>query len=125
MKELNRAEKKHPNDVLTDEIVSAKLAEMESRKKSENEDLFVENLRAAILQQAVKDYLRYLSYGNKEYIRAMEKWFLSPYGQLISGDQGQEIINTALKLHRERKEAWRWYQRKYEKKYAPNKKPAE
>lgn len=68
----------------------------------EYERFFIKNLRAAILQQAVKDYLTALKSKNEKKSKELEKWFLSPYGQLLSGDQGQEIINRTRKIYFEK-----------------------
>lgn len=66
------------------------------------------NLRAAILKQAVLDYKlaldRSMNGKPDPYItegsmgrEALEKWFLSGYGQMISGGQGREIIRICRK----------------------------
>lgn len=46
-------------------------------------------LQAAILEQAIHDYKIELKCGGG---RRLEKWFLSEWGQWISRDHGEEII---------------------------------
>lgn len=52
-----------------------------------------ENLRAAILGQAAKDWRTAMSKGYLSKVARIEKFFLSPYGQLLSEGSGQYIIN--------------------------------
>lgn len=56
------------------------------------DDAFL-NLRIAIINQAVSDW----RYGNKEKKQSLEKWFLSDWGQFISGDMGEIIIEKLRK----------------------------
>jgi len=56
-----------------------------------------ENLRCAILAQAVKDYRRALKFGGSRYgsqydIEALERWFLSDWGETLSCNNGARII---------------------------------
>lgn len=51
-----------------------------------------EELRCAIVLQAVKDYRKALKYGKPHEAKALEKWFLSEWGQLLSRDNGAYII---------------------------------
>lgn len=50
------------------------------------------NLRAAIVAQAVKDYRAALMAGNGGAIRHLQNFFLSDWGQSLSGDNGDNII---------------------------------
>lgn len=51
-------------------------------------------LRVEILRHVIRDYNAALKHGNEHSQRRLEAWFRSPWGQLISGDQGDEIIKT-------------------------------
>lgn len=56
------------------------------------------NLRVAILETAMRDYktaLRSKMTGcySRYSVDAMEHWFLSPYGQWLSEEHGQDIID--------------------------------
>lgn len=51
------------------------------------------NLQTAILQQAVTDW----KYGNKQTKEDLERWFLSDWGQFLSGDKGEFIIENLKK----------------------------
>ena len=58
-----------------------------------------ENLRCAIVLQAVKDYRRALKFGGSRYgsrydIESLERWFLSDWGQTLSCNNGARIIET-------------------------------
>jgi hypothetical protein len=55
------------------------------------------NLRVAILEQAIKDYKRALRRGNNYKITALERWFLSEWGELLSGNNGAYIIEKVKK----------------------------
>ena len=57
---------------------------------------WVNDLRAGILEQAIKDY-RKGSYKQKEYL---ESWFMSEWGQEISGDHGDFIVTRLRKENR-------------------------
>lgn len=50
-------------------------------------------LRAGIIQRAVADLTKALITNNKGQIRKLEKWFLSDWGQAISGNNGKFIID--------------------------------
>lgn len=50
-------------------------------------------LRTAILNQAVVDYRQ----GNSSKKDYLEKWFLSEWGQLLSGDMGEVIVEKLKK----------------------------
>lgn len=56
-----------------------------------------ENVRFAIVQQAVKDYKRALRKKDRYRIRYFEKWFRSGWGQLLSGNNGEYIIEQCRK----------------------------
>ena len=55
------------------------------------------NVRVGILQQAIKDYKRALRREDKGTIKYFERWFLSEWGQLLSGYTGEKIIIKARK----------------------------
>ena len=66
--------------------------------KKSSADLFFEgepllNLRTAIINQAVYDWHK----GNKQQKESLEKWFLSDWGQFISGDMGEIIVEKLRK----------------------------
>lgn len=66
--------------------------------KKTSRDLFFEdepllNLRIAIVNQAVDDWKK----GNKDTRASLERWFLSDYGQFISGDMGEIIVEKLRK----------------------------
>lgn len=54
------------------------------------------NLRMAIINQAIIDYRQ----GNKEQKALLEEWFLSDYGQFISGDMGEVIVEKLRKEYK-------------------------
>lgn len=72
-----------------------------------------ERLVAAIMKQAVEDYIGdlYLYYSNgrlpkhEKAVKNDERFFLSDYGQTLSGGQGAVIIELAQKEYFARKEA--------------------
>jgi hypothetical protein len=51
-----------------------------------------EELKFAILRQAVRDYQTALKYGYTAKQKRLEKWFLSDWAQYLSGDMGEVII---------------------------------
>ena len=51
-----------------------------------------DNLRLAILHQAVKDYQTALRRKDRAQCSAMVRWFRSDWAQWLSGDQGEQII---------------------------------
>lgn len=55
------------------------------------------NVRVGILQMAIKDYKRALRRKDKGTIKYIERWFLSEWGQLLSGYTGEKIIIKARK----------------------------
>jgi hypothetical protein len=65
--------------------------------KPTGDEFFVDNgvmaLRAAILNQAAIDYRQ----GSKKEKTWLEKWFLSDWGQFISGDMGEVIVERLRK----------------------------
>ena len=52
-----------------------------------------EDLRIAIVAKAVSDYRVALASDNERYIKPLEKFFLSSWGQFLSGDNGEYIID--------------------------------
>ena len=56
-----------------------------------------ENVRFAIIEQAINDYKRALKKRNGGSILYFECWFLSPWGQMLSGGQGDYIIEQCRK----------------------------
>lgn len=45
----------------------------------------IENLRLAIIEQAVKDYVNAFYKEDEREIKSLDKFFSSPYGQFLSG----------------------------------------
>lgn len=59
-------------------------------------------LSAAILRQAANDYIKALNTrSGAATARRLEKFFLSDWGQMLSRDQGEEIIKTCRELAKE------------------------
>lgn len=52
----------------------------------------LENLRVAILQQAIKDYISALRYNEGAKVHKLEKFFKSEWGELLSNNHGDYII---------------------------------
>lgn len=66
--------------------------------KKTSRDIYVENdgylnLRIAIINQAVDDWKK----GNRQKKADLERWFLSDWGQFISGDMGEIIVEKLRK----------------------------
>lgn len=57
----------------------------------------LENLRVAILQQAVKDYIAALRYNSDNEAYRLEKFFTSEWGELLSNNHGDFIISECKK----------------------------
>lgn len=57
----------------------------------------LENLRVAILQQAVKDYIAALKYDEGAKAYRLEKFFTSEWGELLSNNHGDFIISECRK----------------------------
>lgn len=55
-------------------------------------DIDYDMLRFAIIQQAVKDYESALRGRDEGKRAALERWFLSDWGQLLSEYMGEQII---------------------------------
>ena len=55
------------------------------------------NVRVGILQRAIKDYKRALRREDKGTEKHLERWFLSEWGQFLSGNTGEKIIIKARK----------------------------
>lgn len=53
-------------------------------------------LRAAIIQRAADDLKGAILYGDKNEVRRLKKWFLSDWGQAISGNYGKFIIDRIV-----------------------------
>lgn len=51
-----------------------------------------ENLRAGILQQAMKDYITALTDDDETEAKLLERFFKSDWGELLSGGHGDLII---------------------------------
>lgn len=58
-------------------------------------------LQCAIVQQAIKDYKTALRKKDAPKISTLERWFLSPWGQRLSDNNGARII-AAVKQEVER-----------------------
>lgn len=56
-----------------------------------------ENIRCAILRQAVKDYKKALRCGNRAEIKKLEKFFLGDWGEFLSINNGAQIIEKVRK----------------------------
>lgn len=54
-------------------------------------------IRAAVLQQAVDDYADALINGHGGAVYALERWFLSDWGQALSNSNGDKIIARVRK----------------------------
>lgn len=57
----------------------------------------LENLRVAILQQAVKDYIDALRYNEGAQAYRLEQFFTSEWGELLSNNHGDFIISECRK----------------------------
>lgn len=68
-----------------------------------DEKFFIDNLRTAICKQAAKDYVDALKKNDEGKAKTLEKWFVSPYGQLMSGGVGECIIKKSKEIAEERK----------------------
>lgn len=55
------------------------------------------NLRVGIINQAIYDYKRALAQDNGGQINHLERWFLSEWGQMLSGGNGAYIIEKVRK----------------------------
>ena len=55
-------------------------------------DIDYDTLRMAILQQAVKDYQTAINKNRTGESTALARWFMSDWGQALSGDKGELII---------------------------------
>ena len=55
------------------------------------------NLQIGIIQQAITDYKRALRQGYEGKARALERWFLSSWGEMLSGGNGIYIIEQVRK----------------------------
>lgn len=55
-------------------------------------------LRAAILRRAVADYISAIRKRDYYQIAKLERFFLGAWGELLSGDHGQYIIDHCRKL---------------------------
>lgn len=51
-----------------------------------------ENIRYAIIERAIEDYKNALQSNDNAKITTLEHWFLSEWGQQLSGGNGQYII---------------------------------
>lgn len=60
-------------------------------------DTGVENLRVAILFQAIKDYKFALRHNRQNEVYLLEKFFLSEWGELLSNYHGDYIIAECKK----------------------------
>lgn len=58
------------------------------------------NVRLAIIQQAIEDYRRALRKNDYRDIKALERWFLSEWGEMLSGDNGAYIIEKVKNQER-------------------------
>ena len=60
-----------------------------------------ENVRVAIIEQAITDYKRALKKRQRGSIISLERFFLSSWGEMISGGNGEYIIEQVKKQIRE------------------------
>lgn len=51
-----------------------------------------ENLRCGIIKQAIDDYKQALRRGNEYGIKALERWFYSEWGEMLSGGNSAFIL---------------------------------
>lgn len=56
-----------------------------------------ERLQIAILQQAIKDYKTALKKNSYYSKRSLERWFLSDWGEMLSNNNGELIIEKCQK----------------------------
>lgn len=56
-----------------------------------------ENVRVGIIKQAIYDYKTALAQDNEGKAKHLEKWFLGEWGQLLSGCNGEYIIEKVRK----------------------------
>lgn len=54
--------------------------------------VWYEDLRIAIIRQAVHDYIKALKENDAREAASLERFFLSDWGQLLSGGKGEYII---------------------------------
>lgn len=57
-----------------------------------------EPIRAAILRQAIRDYINALRERDYYNMAQLERFFLSDWGQLLSYDHGEYIIENCKKI---------------------------
>ena len=57
-----------------------------------------EPIRAAILRQAIRDYITALRERDYYNMAQLERFFLSDWGQLLSYDHGEYIIENCKKI---------------------------
>lgn len=55
------------------------------------------NIKNGILKQAVDDYKRALTRGEKAEAKALERWFTSDWGEMLSNGNGELIIEKVRK----------------------------
>lgn len=65
-------------------------------------DAGFDRLRCAILRQAVTDYTKALKKDKAAQICALERFFLSSWGQLLSDDHGELIIDMVKRKVKKR-----------------------
>lgn len=53
------------------------------------------DLQAAIIKQAIYDYKRAVTDGNKYQAKSLEKWFTSEWGQMVCAGNGVYILEKA------------------------------
>lgn len=56
-----------------------------------------ENVRVVIVKQAVDDYRRALAHNKHYEAKALERWFLSEWGEMLCGGNGAYIIDKVKK----------------------------
>ena len=79
---------------------------MNLKKNSENsrEELYnMRLLRAAILRRAAQDYICAIRKRDYYAMSKLERFFLGPWGELLSNDHGQYIIDHCKKIVREKR----------------------
>ena len=60
------------------------------------------NVRYAIVKQAIDDYKRALRRGKEAEIKAIERWFLSEWGEFLSDNKGAYIIEKVKSEERKK-----------------------
>lgn len=88
------------NARISNEVWQARLNAIRQAKNNLSPEIVNEGykyIRAAVLQQAVDDYADALKNGYGGAVLALERWFLSDWGQALSNSNGDRIIARVRK----------------------------